>query len=263
MCRLLLDVLTYVNNYCHDVSSSPNLQSTNNIKNNILSSTQIHKCIRQILNRIARNHEQFKSYKSQHSNEQQDSQECLQAIIAMIIDESELEKNQQHDDESDVDCEEGGKRSMTSMTRMGEDGIRLGSKLFLPDEIYQQTANNDDDPIIRIHRHKNNSNSSNILKNVHKKKEDQDNVDGDEARNGDQGGNDDDQIVHGDDKVSSTEVPIEVTETETGLIDANDATVCPNQNLKHPSPISPPPHSNDDNLNLRHHHQTYPNQCKS
>ena len=114
--RLLLEVLMYIN--CQDGGDR----------------SRIHTKIRQILDRVASENVQFKSYRSHHSKEQQDAQELLQALIAIIVEESRLEEDGD-DDEEDSD----GNRVSSTKVDGGElpERQQLGdSSLFSLDELY-------------------------------------------------------------------------------------------------------------------------------
>lgn len=84
--RLLLRVLQYVNT-----------------QDGHMQRSEVHKTIRLILDRVASEKEQFKSYRHHYSKEQQDAQELLQALIAIIVEESHLEEDDAQEGENDTD----------------------------------------------------------------------------------------------------------------------------------------------------------------
>ncbi|GFH51087.1 hypothetical protein CTEN210_07563 [Chaetoceros tenuissimus] len=87
--KLLLCILNYVN------------MNERHIQRN-----EIHPKIRQILDRVASENDQFKSYKHHSSKEQQDAHEFLQALVALLVDELNLEghvSSQDADDEVDTE----------------------------------------------------------------------------------------------------------------------------------------------------------------
>jgi len=84
--RLLLHVLQYVNT-----------------QDGHMPRSEVHKTIRLILDRVASEKEQFKSYRHHYSKEQQDAQELLQALIAIIVEESHLEEDYAQEGENDTD----------------------------------------------------------------------------------------------------------------------------------------------------------------
>ena len=84
--RLLLHVLQYVNK-----------------QDGHMQRSEVHKTIRLILDRLASEKEQFKSYRHHYSKEQQDAQELLQALITIIVEESHLEEDDAQEGENDTD----------------------------------------------------------------------------------------------------------------------------------------------------------------
>lgn len=74
LCKLILCILNFVNMNEHHIQRN-----------------EIHPKIRQILDRVASENEQFKSYKHHSSKEQQDAHEFLQALVALLVDELNLE----------------------------------------------------------------------------------------------------------------------------------------------------------------------------
>ena len=119
MTSLLLDVLMYVNatEGCGDRAG-------------------IHKKIRQILDRIASKHVQFKSYKYHQSKEQQDAQEFMQALIAAVIEESRLEMTDEIDEDEVKENTREINNDETSSSICEDVSIGNGYSLFSLDELY-------------------------------------------------------------------------------------------------------------------------------
>lgn len=118
--RLLLDVLQYVNAQDGHVQRS-----------------EVHRKIRQILDRVASEKEQFKSYRHHSSKEQQDAQEFLQALIAIIVEESHLEDD---DVQQDADIEnENFQTSEIHECERGSCDQNIGdSPLFSVEDLYDE-----------------------------------------------------------------------------------------------------------------------------
>ncbi len=113
--RLLLEIILYINNAeGHEERSA------------------VHRKIRQILDRIASENEQFKSYKHHHSKEQQDAQELLQALISLVIEESRLEDDDD-DDLENFELDEGDGNSHAHDLKSPTKGYSL----FSESELYR------------------------------------------------------------------------------------------------------------------------------
>ena len=115
--RLLLEIIMYINNV-----------------KGYADKGVVHQKIRQILDRIASENEQFKSYKYHHSKEQQDAQELLQALIALIVEESGLEDNVDDEENTDVNEINGDAKD----TVAGQSGPPGDSSLFSLSELYEE-----------------------------------------------------------------------------------------------------------------------------